>query len=224
MSYINFNPRVGEKYATSGFLGKKILILGESHYCNKELAEDGRCFPACSKEKMDKICFNQSINNLDDIVYNLDRSERYHQTFLHFENAIFGRDLFNEPEVREDFWNSVVFYNYFQYAQPEASRKLEQPPYSYKESELAFKEVLEDYMPDCIIVWGSRLYKALPPLVGAESMLFIDNGDSTEIWTYEVNGKKIPAMKVWHPCRGLGASWPYWHQFHKKFLDLPENI
>ena len=224
MSHINFKPWVGDNYATTGFRGMRILVLGESHYCRKELANNGRCYPICSKEKMREVCFNQTINVLDDIVYYLNRSERYHQTFIHFENAIFGRDLRNEQNVREAFWNSVIFYNYFQYAQTRATMPLEQASYSYEESAKAFQEVLEEYMPDYIIVWGCRLYSVLPHLNGEESKLSIENGDTTQIWTYQIKGKKIPAMKIKHPCMGKGASWPYMHQFHKKFLNLPDSI
>lgn len=222
MTHINFRPWVGVNYAKSGFLGKKILVLGESHYCKKDLAIDGKCYPVCSKEKMNRDCFEQTNDVMEGIIYYLDRSERYHRTFLHFENAIFGRDLRDEQKTREAFWNSVIFYNYFQYSQKGPSMPLEQASYSYKESALAFQEILEEFMPDYIIVWGCRLYNTLPPLIGEESKICIDN-KSTEVWTYNIKGKKIPAMKVWHPCMGLGASWSYWHQFHKKFLDLPDN-
>ena len=224
MSYINFKPWVGKNYFKSGFYGKKILVLGESHYCSKELASDGRCHPICSKVNMKQCCFDQTIDVIETILYYLDRSERYHQTFLHFENAIFGRDLRDDQKTRVAFWDSVHFYNYFQYAQNGPTMPLEQAPYSYTESALAFQEILEEFMPDYIIVWGSRLYKVLPPIDGDESKLTIDNGDTTEVWTYNIKGKKIPAMKVWHPCMGLGASWPYWHQYYKQFLNLLENI
>ena len=40
MSKINFLPWVGEHYNTTGFAGKRILALGESHYCDK--ASDAR--------------------------------------------------------------------------------------------------------------------------------------------------------------------------------------
>ena len=41
--YVKFRPWVGEKYHTVGIFGKKILVLGESHYCK----EDKNRNPAC---------------------------------------------------------------------------------------------------------------------------------------------------------------------------------
>jgi hypothetical protein len=35
MENIFFRPYVGENYFNKGYLGKKLLILGESHYCGK---------------------------------------------------------------------------------------------------------------------------------------------------------------------------------------------
>ena len=38
MSNINFKPWVGKNYLIKGYQGKRILVLGESHYCEGELA------------------------------------------------------------------------------------------------------------------------------------------------------------------------------------------
>lgn len=47
MSEINFKPWVGKKYLSEGYNGKRILVLGESHYCKDVLEQDGRCWPSC---------------------------------------------------------------------------------------------------------------------------------------------------------------------------------
>ena len=46
MKYVKFTPWVGKNYE-QGFRGKKILILGDSHYCAKECSENGCCYPKC---------------------------------------------------------------------------------------------------------------------------------------------------------------------------------
>ena len=33
MHKLNFHPWIGNHYSTTGFAGKRILALGESHYC-----------------------------------------------------------------------------------------------------------------------------------------------------------------------------------------------
>ncbi len=53
-----------------------------------------------------------------------------------------------------------------------------------------------------------------------KSEITLDNGNKTEVWTYEIKGKKIPAMMVYHPSSSKGKKREYWHQFYKKFLGL----
>ena len=133
-----------------------------------------------------------------------------------FERAFLGKEL--SQQERELFWNSIVFYNYLQFAQ-EGPRMPIKTEY-WKESEYAFKELLDHYMPDYIIVWGVRLYNRLPNWDGKHSLLQISENDYTDVWTYTINGKKIPALKVYHPSTPIGKSWPYWHDVYNKFFEL----
>lgn len=215
MSEINFRPWVGEKYFSEGYKGKRILVLGESHYCQNELKEGGSCFPLCQKEKMDEDCFLQTEAVIRNYVEDYS-GEKYQQTFLCFERAVLGKEI--SQDERKDFWDRVMFYNYVQFSLsgPRTSPTNEQ----WSMSENAFKELLETYMPDYIIVWGTRLYDALPALDGEGSDFSISEDIKTELWTYTINGKKIPALKVYHPSTPNGKSWPYWHQFYVKFLGL----
>ena len=213
MSKINFRPWVGKNYENGLFNGKKILVLGESHYCMNERGDAGRCNQACSKEMMDERCVSQTIDVIDEIK-NQDWRLR---TFSNFERTIFGR--VPDQKEREQLWDSVIFYNYLQYAQSGPTRPLEQAKDALEDSELAFKEVLETYMPDYIIAWGMRLYDIAPDWGGEPSVLeIVDNGEAS-MWTYEIKGKRIPTLFIYHPCYG-GYSWSAWHPFIKKFLGL----
>ena len=214
MSHINFRPWVGKNYLSQGYKGKRILVLGESHYCY-ELCEGRKCYPLCTKEKMKEDCFSQTEDVLEAFVHSYS-GESYEQTFLCFERAILGKEA--TQEEREELWNGVVFYNYLQFDQA-GPRKPIMPEY-WAESELAFKEMLEEYMPDYIIVWGVRLYEGLPDWGGKHSLLQISENDSTDVWTYTIQGKKIPALLVHHPSSPTGKSWPYWHEVYEKFWKL----
>lgn len=211
MSHINFRPWVGKNYLSQGYKGKRIFILGESHYCN-ELCEGGKCYPLCKREKMKEDCFSQTEDVLETFVYSYS-GESYEQTFLCFERAILGKKA--TQEEREELWDGVVFYNYLQFDQADP-RKPIMPEY-WAESELAFKEMLEEYMPDYIIVWGVRLYEGLPDWGGKHSLLQISENDSTDVWTYTIQGKKISALLVHHPSSPTGKSWSYWHEVYEKF-------
>ena len=213
MSNINFKPWIGKNYFINGYKGIRILVLGESHYCMNELSKGGRCYPICKKENMRNDCFSQTEDVLD---YYLNRysGEPYLKTFVCFERAVTGKELTRKE--REDFWQGVIFYNYIQYSQ-NGPRTAPQQEY-WATSEHAFKELLEQYMPDYIIVWGVRLYNGLPDWQGVGSKLFVNEHDSTDVWTYTIKGKKIPAMMVHHPSAPTGKNWGYWHQFYETII------
>ena len=214
MSNINFRPWVGEQYLSEGFKGKRILVLGESHYCD-ELSEGSRCYPLCKKANMRKDCFSQTEDRTRENLYEY-MGYRYQQTSLCFERAVAGKEL--SMDEREEFWQGIIFYNYIQHAM--SGPRVAPQPEHWVKSELAFKEILEQYLPDYIIVWGVRLYNSLPAWDGVESKLYVNENDSTDIWTYTIKGKPIPAMKVHHPSAPTGKNWSYWHEFYKKFLQI----
>lgn len=214
MNNINFKPWVGENYATTGFKGKKILVLGYSHYCKVSLSEGGRCFPSCTKAKMRKSCHDETINCVGKFV---DEHSGFKQ-YLCFERAIYGRPLTDEES--SEFWNGIIFYNYIQYSVGKGPGVVVKDNY-WDKSEKLFKVVLEKYMPDYIIVWGGKLYDNLPNWNGTESQIKI-NDDILHIWTYTIKGKQIQAMECYHPSWPPGISWSRWHPFHSKFLGLPQ--
>ena len=212
MTNINFRPWIGKNYLTTGYKGKKILVLGESHYCDG--GDNGRC-QECKKENMKDYCFAMTEEVVTEFLteYN---GQGYLQCFLCFERAIAGKEL--SQKEREEFWQGVMFYNYIQFAQT-GSRTAPRPE-QWEQSKLAFQELLEQYMPDYIIVWGARLYNGLPELGGVGSKLTINGQDNTDVWTYTIKGKQIPALKVHHPSSATGKKRDYWHQFYKAFLRL----
>ena len=197
-SKIFFQPWVGSEYQTGGVYGKKVLVLGESHYGDSPDATD------------------DTIGTVNEFVCEYEGAP-YQQTFLCFERALAGREI--NQEEREQLWNSIMFYNFFQKS---TTGPRTGPDMSVQqESEEAFRELLEQYQPDAIIVWGVRLYELLPGWDGTETPIKVDN-DSTRVWHYNIKGKTIPAMCVHHPSSSTGKEWTYWHQFHKAFIGEPQ--
>ena len=140
--------------------------------------------------------------------------------FCIFERALIGKEL--SQQEREDFWESIIFYNYLQFAQ-DGPRKPINPEY-WKDSELAFREIVETYMPDHIIVWGKRLYDGLPDWEGRHSMLQISENECTDVWTYIIKGKQIPTIKVLHPSSPKGKCWPIGMKYTTSFgwnINIP---
>lgn len=196
MGRINYKPWVGKNYSI-GFKDKKILVLGESHYDESET-------------------INSDLTRwvINDIVYN-PGGQTYRATFTCFERAMVGRPM--TQKEREEFWESVIFYNYLQFP-TEGPRSIPKPEY-WSESADAFVELLETYMPDLIIVWGARLYNALPDLGVKGGILKLENGDTTDYWIYPIKGKEILALKIHHPSAPSGRNWGYWNMVINKFIN-----
>ena len=112
-----------------------------------------------------------------------------------------------------------MFYNFFQ--KSTTGPRTAPDMTVQQESEEAFHELLEQYQPDAIIVWGQRLYNLLPAWDGTESSIEVD-GDSCPVWYYPIKGKNIPAMRIYHPSAPAGKNWGLWHQFHKAFIGEPQ--
>ena len=212
MSNFNFKPWVGKNY-NEGINGKKVLVLGESHYCTP--VEKRKCNGKICSQANIINCANFTIDTIDEYL-NEYSGCKYQQTFLCFERAVANKELCGVE--KEKFWNSVIFYNYLQYAMDKPNQQLSATQWKiWAQSEEAFRELLETYMPDKIIVWGRRLFDALPVWESSKEILTTVDGQQTPLRIYNFNGKKIPAMQVYHPSmpNGKGRSW---HVFYKAFL------
>ena len=143
MNYVNFTPWVGKDYQNGfGETKLKLLVLGESHYCNalgKGICTDC-CLQNCLNQGYSKADYlEQTITYIDELVHAY-TGELYQQTGLCFERAVVGREL--SDFEREDFWNHVVFYNYIQKDLPK--RENERTPITENDligAEDAFREV-----------------------------------------------------------------------------------
>lgn len=243
MKYVKFRPWVGEYYKSGdGFQGKKILILGESHYCEEDDNRTHECKlywkengGKCSYNCMNKDCYSMTEGLIEGeylpfredrnaYIYYLDKDgkrqkkrTKHLQTLLCFERNVFNKDTSIEESIK--FWHSIAFYNYMQHAQSGTQRSLEN---SDKENyEAAFNEVLNYLKPDYIIVWGKRLHN---------NNLLPDSEVSTiKVGKYEISIRKfavedgvVQALIVEHPCCPCGKSRKKWHPILKEFLKLDE--
>ena len=51
-----FSPRIGKDYARGGIFGKRILVLGESHYCGTGCADCGECGKHPGRMRISPVC------------------------------------------------------------------------------------------------------------------------------------------------------------------------
>lgn len=210
--YVKFRPWIGREYENGGgILGQRVLVLGASHYCSD--LGSGKCSCCSSEAGPLSRCQYFTEDVINEMLYRYDTAEPWMQTFLCFERAVMGKEL--SQAGREQFWQSVAFYNYIQIALSGPRSPI--PEFSYAPAGKAFQEVLETLVPDKILIWGKTLYRMLPDLNGSHSFIELSAGKA-DIWTYPIAGKLIPAMAVTHPSTAEGKKWEYWHKFHSAFL------
>ena len=209
MKNVFFEPFVGEQY-DKGYLGKKILVLGDSHYCN-DMQEKPKCVEAGACTKLPE-CNEFTVNFVN---YFLEYKEGVSNfgtgmnSYTKFTNVFLknkGEPVSNK-EVLE-FWNSIIFYNYVQTAL-EKSRK-NPIKKEYDDSQDAFFEVLEEFKPDLVIVWGWRLDQNLPQKNRCQ---ILDETKPIFKVYFDVAGKKIPVFSHPHPSSGFG------YEYHSKLQE-----
>jgi hypothetical protein len=164
-----FQPYVGKDYTTGGIFGKRIMVLGESHYCDEGCAD-------CGNVSSHRECMAFTNGVVGDYLDELKPRERWMSTFLKFERSLVGHET-DWPE-RQRIWKSVLFYNYLQVAMG-GPRKVGTDA-EYRQAEQAFFSVLDHYRPQYIIAWGNRLWGQMP---GGERW---QNGDDITIDGYTV--------------------------------------
>jgi len=204
-SNVFFNPWVGPDYLSGGIFGKRIMVLGDSHYCGedcKECGMNGR--PNCNQFTTDVVKAYLNQNN---------EREGWMSTYLKFERSLVNHETTPDESIR--IWNSLLFYNFLQVAM-QGPRQAGTPE-QYRAAAGPFFSVLDHYQPDLLVVWGVRLWNNLP------SYCWIDGGDM-QVDGYAINNgyyqlsnrKNLRAVCVYHPS--VGYSWDYWYNVINQFL------
>lgn len=196
MKNVKFLPWVGGQY-TIGLHNKRVMVLGESHYC------------ASSEDAVPQL--TRLI--ITDLFDETSEHEGYKNTYTKFAHALAGKQL--TKDERKTLWHSVLFYNYVQV--PISGARISPTTDEFTISETAFFEVLETYRPDCIIVWGKRLYNHLPRKGRQLPDLEMPNDDSFETWEYEMSdGHRVQVLPITHPSTAFVPE--YWHEVIKAFI------
>ncbi|MBR1630681.1 MAG: hypothetical protein IJ680_02380 [Paludibacteraceae bacterium] len=184
--------------AGSECAGKRLLVLGESHYI--EDYEEGDDISEFTRWVVG------AYRNAE--YY----SERWMNTFTKFARALAGR----ETSVSENcaIWDSFIFYNYLQV--PMSGPRMRGDGEDYENAVEPFFAVLEMYHPDLVVVWGCRLWAYLPDSYGFSWEPDIVIGQNVHRWGKYVlpDGREVKVLPVYHPSAGFG--WDYWNAVIKK--------
>ena len=199
MKHVFFEPWIGKDYNTGGIFSKKILVLGESHYCGSESCNQ------CG------LKYGETCEDLNPTVvietYLSGHKAEWTRTITKFERSLVNKET--NLNDSKDIWNSVAFFNFLQVAMKEPRQK--GTAEDYEEGRIAFLEVVENLQPDLIIVWGStRLYDNLPETgwLSGDNLEF--DGKRIRNGYYQLmNGCKSRLIAVNHPSTGYSPQWWY---------------
>ena len=184
MGNIIFKPWVGDNYRSTS---KKIFILGESHYGESSI-EDNPDFTSGIVESF--LGFKAGKHD----------HEHWMNTFTRFTNVVHDQTL--EVGAITSFWQSIVFYNYIQKA-------IEGPRVSPSEQDFenslkALVEIITEYQPNLIIIWGQRLWESLP------NELFKYDKESNSYFL-EIQDNRIDVLWIYHPSSRY-FNYGYWKE------------
>lgn len=206
------------------------MVLGDSHY------------GSVTSPSITKDVLAQYLNP------NIER-EGWMNTFLKFERSLVGKETTKQDS--QTIWSSLLFYNYLQVLLdgPREAGTDQQ----YQDSEDAFFQVLEEYQPEILIVWGKRLWKKLPYKNWEEGdPVFIDTsyddndgsngfGDGTgfgggrgsdngigDRYGIDNGYYKLKSGRVVRTfCvyhPSAGYDWRFWHNVIKHFVSMEREI
>ena len=103
---IFFHSHIGSAFRHASMFSKRILVLGESHYCAEACADCGsRQHPECAG-------FTRKV--VADYLNPCNEREGWMNTYLKFERSLVGHET--TPDESRRIWDNIAFYNYLQVA------------------------------------------------------------------------------------------------------------
>ena len=120
MTNLFFLPFVGHDYSAGGIFGKRVMILGESHYCGEKCADCGVAGKAGD-------CAAFTTNVIKAYLNPNTERERWMSTYLKFERSLVGHET--DGDERQRIWQSLLFFNFLQVAMDETRQAGTQEQY-----------------------------------------------------------------------------------------------
>ena len=154
------------------------MVLGESHYC------------ADATDAIPEITHN--------VIEQVKNGNEKYNAYTAFEKVMLGKADVSKNDA-DQLWESLLFYNYVQYPMPTPTTSPSSA--QFREAGAPFLQVINDYSPDAIIVWGRPLYNWLPQQ-GHQGPDLTVGGAQLETWVYTLyNGKAVKVMYMDPPSK-----------------------
>ncbi|OGR29068.1 MAG: hypothetical protein A2091_01870 [Desulfuromonadales bacterium GWD2_61_12] len=190
MCDVNFLPWIGDAYFENKWNGN-LLILGESHY---------------SVDDDDKYATRQLTKDYIDNKWS-------HPFWTNIMQVVTGAH--HSQQSRENFWQTVSFYNYIQASLDEA--RMAPDNQMWEAAKIPFMQVVNALSPDKILVLGYRLWDGLN-IGGKSTGTITENGTELDLWAItRPDGSEIILGCIKHPSSGFSSE--TWAPLVKKFIE-----
>ena len=169
-SKIFFRPRIGNHYE-EGWQGVRTMIMGVHLLCELNCQHKAKCCSMQGVKQMDCLCpeyakhvgteyhdyyhlSNCNSIELDSYIENDAKSP----SFSMLTNFLLQEKGFVSMDRRQELWDHLGFYNFFQHFQPDADTpSSEDNPQLFRDGLAAFREMLTKHKPQTIVVYSRQL-------------------------------------------------------------------
>jgi hypothetical protein len=214
-----FEPHVGSHYAgPKSLFDKRVLVLGDSHYCGKSASCVG-----CGDSLLHPECRDFTVERVSEYL-DENFSAEWKKTYSTFINSVFGHRT--SMEERSAFFDSVVFANYLQVAAGGNPYSKVNGDYDAPAHLNAFYACLERVLPEIVVCWGGDVWDALPNDWGygeaLKAPVEIEGDSFASCYIYPYRDSRITLLGANHPCRGFPSD--RHHQVFKAVGMIPRDL
>jgi len=206
---ILFHPWIGNDYENGGIFKKRILVLGESHYC-EDPKECKLCLPGLISKCND---FTKKI-----ILDQMNGIGKRHAIYTKLFRVLC--DMEDTLGNRQIFWNSISYYNFIQQSVSNSARVAPTDEMCEISNQGLF-EVVKSLKPNYIIILGERLWSLLPGMAGTDWPIgpqINENGNTNRTYFFPDSDRKVLSIVIYHPSSS------YFSYAYKAILSIFLNI
>ena len=207
-SKIFFRPRIGNHYE-EGWQGVRTMIVGVHLLCELNCQHKAKCCSMQGVKQMDCLCpeygkykgsefedyyrlSNCNSIELDSYIENESKSP----SFSMLTSFLLQEKGFVSMERRQELWDHLGFYNFFQHFQPDADTPSpEDNPQLFRDGLGAFREMLTKYEPQSVIVYSRQLANYLKSQ-RMEGLMFYRKEETPIIDIYIFHYNYLPHSKL----------------------------
>lgn len=199
-----FRPWYKEHLYKIGIKGKRILVVGASHYCKQTV----QCpyFEKCTNRELkdsseyNKLCpfcdIDLSHSTIETIEYFIGGEEN--RSYRNFSDFMIS--IMKLAENDTDLWEHIAFMNYVQFILGGDGDIDTNPSDISARDYSAFEEVVNKLHPDLIIVWGTPVGNELKKY--RVNRIEVPGANRDYIFDLDIGGKTYLVINSYHPSYG----------------------